>query len=91
MMLDGTTIVVLVLAVVVLILFVKTAVVVPQQNAYVVERLGKFTASLDAGFHILIPFLDVIRYRHTLKDEAREIAEQVCLTSDNVPVHQPDD
>lgn len=87
MMLDGTTIVVLVLAVVVLILFVKTAVVVPQQNAYVVERLGKFTASLDAGFHILIPFLDVIRYRHTLKEEAMDIAEQVCITRDNVQVH----
>ena len=87
MMLDGTSIVVLVLAVVVLILFVKTAVVVPQQNAFVVERLGKFTASLDAGFHILIPFLDVIRYRHTLKEEAMDIAEQVCITRDNVQVH----
>ena len=43
----------------------KTAVVVPQQNAYVVERLGKFAGVLDAGFHILVPFIDVIRYRHS--------------------------
>jgi regulator of protease activity HflC (stomatin/prohibitin superfamily) len=65
---------------------VKTAVVVPQQNAYVVERLGKFNMVLDAGFHILLPFLDVIRYRHTLKEQAIDIPEQICITNDNVQV-----
>ena len=55
-----------VVAVIVLVLF-KTAVIVPQQNAYVVERLGKFSRKLDAGFHVLIPFLERVAYRHTLK------------------------
>jgi regulator of protease activity HflC (stomatin/prohibitin superfamily) len=67
-------------------MFFKTAVVVPQQNAYVVERLGRFSGVLDAGFHILVPFVDVIRYRHILKEQAFEIPEQVCITRDNVQV-----
>ena len=67
-------------------LFFKTAVVVPQQNAYVVERLGKFAGVLEAGFHILIPFVTVIRYRHLLKEQAIDIPEQVCITRDNVQV-----
>jgi len=73
-------------ALVVLYLFFKTAVVVPQQNAYVVERLGRFSGVLEAGFHILVPFVDVIRYRHLLKEQAIDIAEQVCITRDNVQV-----
>jgi regulator of protease activity HflC (stomatin/prohibitin superfamily) len=64
----------------------KTAVVVPQQNAYVVERLGRFAGVLDAGFHILVPFVDVIRYKHILKEQAMDIPEQVCITRDNVQV-----
>jgi regulator of protease activity HflC (stomatin/prohibitin superfamily) len=79
-------IVVLVLALVVVIILAKTAVVVPQQSAYVVERLGKFSGTLDAGFHILLPFLDVIRYRHSLKEQALDIPEQLCITRDNVQV-----
>src|SRR5512137_2991935 len=78
--------VVVVVAVFVAIVVVKTAVVVPQQNAYVVERLGKFQAVLDPGFHILFPFIDAIRYRHTLKEQALDIPEQICITSDNVQV-----
>src|SRR3954468_2764013 len=70
----------------VLILLAKTAVVVPQQNAYVVERLGKFSGILNAGFHILVPFLDVIRYKHSLKETAIDIPEQICITRDNVQV-----
>ncbi|ACL64283.1 band 7 protein [Anaeromyxobacter dehalogenans 2CP-1] len=65
---------------------VKTAVVVPQQNAFVVERLGRFHSVLDAGFHVLLPFADVIRYRHTLKEQAVDIPEQICITKDNVQV-----
>jgi regulator of protease activity HflC (stomatin/prohibitin superfamily) len=71
----------------VLYLFSRTAVVVPQQNAYVVERLGRFSGVLDAGFHILVPFFDVIRYRLSLKESAVDIPEQVCITRDNVQVH----
>src|SRR5574342_189283 len=76
-----------VVAVFVLFVVVKTAVVVPQQSAYVVERLGRFNGVLDAGFHILLPFLDAIRYRHTLKEQAVDIPEQICITKDNVQVH----
>src|SRR6266545_3473972 len=76
----------IVLAVFAILVVVKTAVVVPQQNAFVVERLGKFQAVLDAGFHVLLPFIDVIRYRHTLKEQAVEIPEQICITKDNVQV-----
>jgi regulator of protease activity HflC (stomatin/prohibitin superfamily) len=64
----------------------KTAVVVPQQSAYIVERLGKYQATLDAGFHILAPFLDSVRYRHSLKETAFDIPEQICITRDNVQV-----
>jgi regulator of protease activity HflC (stomatin/prohibitin superfamily) len=67
-------------------IFFKIVVVVPQQNAFVVERLGKFAGVLDAGMHILVPFMDVIRYRHVLKEQAMDIPEQVCITKDNVQV-----
>ena len=82
----GGLFVVLLLALLVLIMIGKTAVVVPQQSAYVVERLGKYAATLDAGFHILVPFIDRIRYKHSLKETAIDIPEQVCITRDNVQV-----
>jgi regulator of protease activity HflC (stomatin/prohibitin superfamily) len=69
-----------------LIVIAKTAVVVPQQNAYIVERLGRYAGTLQAGFHILVPFVDVIRYRHTLKEQSVDIPAQVCITRDNVQV-----
>jgi regulator of protease activity HflC (stomatin/prohibitin superfamily) len=83
---SGGLFVVLLLALLVLIIIAKTAVVVPQQSAYVVERLGKYAATLDAGFHILLPFIDRIRYKHSLKETAIDIPEQVCITRDNVQV-----
>ena len=85
-MFQGLFVVAVFLAFFLLYIFFKTAVVVPQQNAYVVERLGRFSGVLDAGFHILVPFVDVIRYRHLLKEQAFEIPEQVCITKDNVQV-----
>ena len=81
-----TLIVALVVAVLAIIILIKTAVVVPQQNAYVVETLGRFSRSLSAGFHILIPFIDRVAYKHTLKEQAVDVAEQLCITSDNVQV-----
>ena len=69
-----------------IIVVVKTAKVVPQQNAYIVENLGKYSRTLTAGFHILVPFLDRIAYRHTLKEQAIDVDEQICITSDNVQV-----
>ncbi len=76
----------LTIAVVVVFVLAKTAVVVPQQSAYVIERLGKFSRILRAGFHILIPFFERVAYRHTLKEHAVDIDEQVCITNDNVQV-----
>jgi regulator of protease activity HflC (stomatin/prohibitin superfamily) len=64
----------------------KTAIVVPQQNGFVVERLGRYNRTLTAGFHFLLPFVDVIRYRHSLKEMAVDIPEQICITRDNVQV-----
>jgi len=74
------------IVVVAVIILVKTAIVVPQQSAYVVERLGKYSKTLNAGFHILIPFIEKVAYRHTLKEQAADIAEQICITKDNVQV-----
>jgi regulator of protease activity HflC (stomatin/prohibitin superfamily) len=83
---SGGMIVLMVLAFFVLITIAKTAVVVPQQSAYVVERLGRYHGTLGAGFHVLLPFVDTIRYRHSLKESALDIPAQVCITRDNVQV-----
>src|SRR6187401_1584961 len=83
---SGGVVVFLILAFLVIIVNAKTAVVVPQQSAYVVERLGRYHATLSAGFHVLLPFVDVIRYRHSLKETAIDIPAQVCITRDNVQV-----
>jgi len=83
-----TFVVVAVLAVVGLIVFViaKTAVVVPQQSAFVVETLGRYSRTISAGFHVLVPFVDRVAYRHTLKEQPIDVPEQVCITRDNVQV-----
>jgi len=83
---DMSLIVSLAVVFVIVIVLFKTAIIVPQQNAYVVERLGKFSRKLDAGFHILIPFMERVAYKHTLKEQAIDIAEQICITNDNVQV-----
>jgi len=77
-----------VLAVAGLVVFViaRTAVVVPQQSASVVEALGKYSKTLRAGFHVLVPFMERVAYRHSLKEQALDIPEQVCITKDNVQV-----
>jgi regulator of protease activity HflC (stomatin/prohibitin superfamily) len=79
-------IVAMILALLALVIVAKTAIVVPQQSAYVVERLGRYSNTLSAGFHILMPFVDTIRYRHSLKELAVDIPAQVCITRDNVQV-----
>ncbi len=82
----GTLLVVFFLVIVAITILAKTAVVVPQQSGYVIERLGRYAGTLQAGFHILVPFVDVIRYKQTLKEQALDIPEQVCITRDNVQV-----
>ncbi|MBX3236813.1 MAG: paraslipin [Nitrospiraceae bacterium] len=82
----GGLTVVIFLAVLVAIIIAKTARIVPQQSAYVVERLGRYSRTLGAGFHILVPFIDSIQYKHSLKETAVDIPEQICITRDNVQV-----
>ncbi len=64
----------------------KTARIVPQKMAFIVERLGKYAKTLDAGFHILIPFLDRVSYKHSLKEVAVDVESQTCITKDNISV-----
>ena len=75
-----------VLALIVIVIFLKTAIVVPQRSEYVVERLGKYRKTLGAGFHILVPFLDRVAYKRSLKEEVLDIPSQDCITTDNVLV-----
>jgi len=81
----GLIVVAAIVLLVVVVLF-KTAVIVPQQSAYVIERLCRYSRTLQAGFHILLPFLDTVAYKHTLKEQAIDISEQLCITRDNVQV-----
>jgi regulator of protease activity HflC (stomatin/prohibitin superfamily) len=82
---DGT-IIFLGLPLVAIIVLFKTGVVVPQKPAFIVERLGKYANTLGAGFHILSPFVDRIAYKQTLKEEARDVPPQSCITKDNVAI-----
>jgi regulator of protease activity HflC (stomatin/prohibitin superfamily) len=68
------------------IIFVRTIRVVPQKRAYIIERLGKYQKTLDAGFHVLAPFVDRVSYRHTLKEQAVDVPPQQCITKDNIAV-----
>ena len=83
---NEATIVFGLIALLAIVIVYKTALVVPQQSAFVVERLGRYHGTLNAGFHILGPFVDVIRYQHSLKEQAIDIPAQVCITRDNVQV-----
>jgi regulator of protease activity HflC (stomatin/prohibitin superfamily) len=67
-------------------LFVNYIRIVPQNEAYVVERLGKYSGTLLSGFHILIPFFDRVAYRHTLKEQVIDVPPQICITKDNISV-----
>ena len=80
------TIIALAFLVLIVITVAKTAQIVPQRSAYVVERLGKYAKTLEAGFHLLIPFVDRISYRHTMKEEAIDVDRQACVTKDNIQV-----
>jgi regulator of protease activity HflC (stomatin/prohibitin superfamily) len=69
-----------------LVAFLSTFKVVPQRSVYIIERLGKFNRSLEAGFHILIPFIDKVAYKQNLKEQAIDVASQICITKDNIAV-----
>ena len=72
-----------ILLIVVVIFGFKSFIVVPQQEVYVVERLGRFHNALTAGLNILIPFVDRVAYRHSLKEVPLDVPSQVCITRDN--------
>ena len=80
------TIIVIGVVIVIVIAILKTATIVPQKSAFIIERLGKYAKTLDAGFHILIPFLDRIAYKHSLKEVAVDVPSQTCITRDNIAV-----
>lgn len=83
---DGFTIVLIFLAIFLLIVFMKTIRIVPQRSAFIVERLGKYKTTFFAGFHIIIPFIDKISYKHSLKEQAIDVESQQCITRDNIAV-----
>ena len=68
------------------VVFVKTIRIVPQKQAFIIERLGKYSKTLEAGFHVLMPFVDRVSYRHTLKEQAVDVPPQSCITKDNIAV-----
>ncbi len=79
-------VVLIVLALLAVVIIVKGVCIIPQQSANVIERLGKFDRVLHAGISYIIPFIDRVAYRHTLKEQAMDIPEQICITRDNVQV-----
>lgn len=74
------------IALLIVLVFFKTVRIVPQRTAFVVERLGKYSRTLDAGFYVLVPFLDKVAYKRSLKEEAIDVPQQTCITKDNVSV-----
>lgn len=82
----ATLIAVLVFAVLIIFILMKSAVVVPQKSEYIIERLGKYNKTIAAGFHILLPFIDRVAYKFILKEEVLDIPSQTCITKDNVTV-----
>lgn len=85
---EGSSTTVILIGVIILgfILIASMIKVVPQRTAIIVERLGKYRATFTAGFQVLIPFIDKVRYRHTLKEQAIDVPPQVCITRDNIAV-----
>ncbi|MCP5047373.1 MAG: paraslipin [bacterium] len=83
---SSAVIVLLVIAFFIILTIFKTARIVPNQWVYVVERLGKYSRSLEAGFHILMPFVDKVAYKLSLKEMAIDVPPQTCITKDNITV-----
>jgi len=83
---NSSTVIIIGLVILALILFLSTIKIVPQRSAFIVERLGKYRSTLQAGFNVLIPFIDKVRYKHTLKEQAIDVASQTCITRDNIAV-----
>ncbi|MBN2478783.1 MAG: paraslipin, partial [Parachlamydiales bacterium] len=74
------------LVILIIITIIKTAIIIPQMTVFVIEKLGKYNRTLSAGFHILVPFIEKIAYKHSLKEKTINVPEQICITKDNIPV-----
>ena len=80
------TVVLLGLLLLVVIILSKSARVVPQKTVFIIERLGKYHATFEAGFHFVVPFVDRIAYKHSLKEMVIDVPAQSCITKDNIQV-----
>ncbi|HNT34697.1 MAG TPA: stomatin-like protein [bacterium] len=83
---NAGTVILIVVAFFALIVLFKSIRIVPQKSAFIVQRLGKYHSTLEAGFHILLPFVDALAYHHTLKEQAIDVPPQTCITKDNISV-----
>ncbi len=81
-----TAIILIGIIIFIFIMFISTIKIVPQRQAFIVERLGKYRTALQAGFHIILPFVDKVSYKHSLKEQAIDVASQTCITKDNISV-----
>ena len=81
-----STLIPFIFAIIVIWTFIQVVRIVPQKENFVVERLGKYSKTLSAGLHILVPFLDRVAYKHSLKEQAIDVPSQSCITKDNIAV-----
>ena len=83
---NSLTVILIAVLVFAIIIFFKTIRIVPQKKAFIIERLGKYSKTIEAGFHVLTPFIDKVAYRHTQKEQAVDVPPQACITKDNIAV-----
>jgi len=83
---NGFTVILLGFLILAFLIMVSSIKIIPQRSAFIVERFGKYHATLQAGFHIIFPYIDRIAYKHTLKEQAIDVASQICITRDNISV-----
>ena len=86
MIINPATILLIIIVVFILSIIIKSIKIVPQKQAFIIERLGKYRGTLEAGFHLLTPFIDRVSYKHTLKEQAVDVPPQTCITQDNISV-----
>ena len=85
-MLSTTSMVLIGIVGVALVLLVMSIQIVPQMQVRIIEKLGKFKVGLESGFYMLIPFVERAAYKQTLKEQAMDVAPQICITKDNIPI-----
>lgn len=83
---NGLSIILVGLLILAFLIVMSSIKIVPQRSAIIIERFGKYRATLQAGFHIIFPYIDRIAYKHTLKEQAIDVASQICITRDNISV-----